>query len=135
MSLVTTVAGLVTKPITQVVSKYIDRKTNLDSIKGKAAQAKQGDSTKVTLTDAEWETLSKNQESGTWKDEFVTVTFMLPLWLIFGGTLYQSFTADPRILEGTLAGIVALRELGLDFGEITFMVVLAAIGLKLWRAN
>lgn len=135
MSVASAVVGALAQPFTKVAEKWIDRKTNQDSIKGKAAAAKQGDSTQITLTDAEWEIASKNAEDGTWKDELVTITFMLPIWMILAGAVHQAFSGDPRLLEGTLGGITALRELGLNFGEITFMVVLAAIGLKLWRAN
>ena len=141
MSLLKEIFGFIVEPVTTLGKAHIERKRNKESLSAKLAIAKQSDNASLDLTDGEWEAFSKMQENGTWKDEFVTVTFMLPIWLIFLGAIHGSYKVDAegnpdgRLLEGTLAGIEALTKLGLNWGEITFAVVLAAIGLKLWRAG
>lgn len=130
----TTILSGLTKPLTKLGEKYIDRKINKDSIKAKAQLAKQGDSTTITLTDAEWETVSKTAEQGTWKDEYITLIVTSPLLLILGGGVYQSYTGDTRLISGTIDALEALKVLGVDMGSLMYAVTLAAIGLKLWRS-
>lgn len=133
MSWITRILGVIATPITNLTGKYIDRKINQDAIKGKARLAKQSDATQITLTDSEWETVSKQLEADSWKDEYVTIIVTAPLVMILMGGLLIAYAGDPRLMEGTLAAIKALKELGVDMGQLMYAVVLAAVGLKLWR--
>lgn len=133
MSIWTQALGLVTAPLTKVIGKYIDRKTNQDNIKGKAQMAKQSDATQITLTDAEWETVAKQTEGGTWKDEFVTIVIMSPICMLITGAMYQAVTGDPMVMDGALAGIDALKELNLEYDKLAEIVVFAGVGLSIWR--
>lgn len=125
--------SVLVKPLTAVYETYIDRKKTKDSLKSKAALAKQADATNVTLTDAEWELASKQLEQDSWKDEYVTLVITSPLLGILGGSVYHAFTADDRLLQGVLSGIEAIGTLGIDMGVLMEIVVLAAVGLKIWR--
>ena len=81
-------------------------------------------------SDKEWEALSKEAESGTWKDEYVTIIITLPIPAIMIGAVYQAFTGDATLLVGINEGIGHLKNLGLDMGELMYIVVLAAVGIK-----
>ena len=129
----TAILGVIASPVTKMVTAWIDRKQAKDSLKTKAAMAKQSDSTNITLTDAEWESINQQVSDGTWKDEFVTLVVMWPWLGIFGGTTYLAFTEDARLLDGTIAGINALQALQVDVSFLMNAVVLAAVGLKIWR--
>lgn len=125
--------SVLVKPLTSVYEAYIDRKKTKDSLKSKAALAKQADATNVTLTDAEWELASKQLENSSWKDEYVTIVITSPLVGILGGAVYHAFTEDDRVLTGVMDGIEAIGTLGIDMGLLMEIVVLAAVGLKIWR--
>ena len=134
-NIVSAIVGIVSKPISAVVEKYIERKSNQDSIKGKARMAKQEGEKNITLTDSEWETVSKNAEDESWKDEAVTLVVLSPMVLILAGSLMIAYNGDGRVLEGTLAGIREMAVLGVDMGELMTIVVLAAVSLKVWRKS
>lgn len=123
----------VVAPISKIFTKREERKINKDTIKGKIQQARQGDATAITLTDAEWETVSTGLQDSTWKDEYVTVSVVSIFNLFIIGGISAAF-GHPEILEGTTLGIQALVAAGVDLGMILTAVVFAAIGLKLWRA-
>jgi len=123
--------GLV-KPITGHLNKRVERKQNKDSIKGKAAAQKQDDATQVTLTDAEWETVNQSIQDKTWKDEYVTVSLVSIFNLYIVGGIGAAF-GYPEVLDGTTRGIEALVAAGVDLGFLLTAVVLAAIGMKMWR--
>ena len=129
------ILGVLASPVTDLVGKWIDRKQVKDGLKSKAAMAKQSDATNITLTDAEWEAINQQVSDGTWKDEFVTLVVMWPFLGIFGGTTYLAFTEDARLLDGTLAGIQALQTLEVDVAFLMNAVVLAEVGLKIWRKS
>ena len=97
--------------------------------------AKEKGEQEVTMTDAHWEAIAQEKSDGTWKDEYVTLIFTLPVPLIMLGTIWYAYTGDSKLLDGTIAGIGSLRELGLDWKELTYAIVLAAVGLKVWRSK
>ena len=125
-------AGGIIKPITGVFNKRTERKQNSDSIKGKIAQQKQGDATSVTLTDDEWETVGQSMLDKSWKDEYVTVSLVSIFNLYVIGGIAAAF-GYPEVLTGTSTAITALTSAGVDLGFLLTAVVLAAIGMKVWR--
>lgn len=125
--------GALINPITSAYQSYLGRKTAKDGLKSKAVMARQSDSTQITLTDAEWELASKQLEDNSWKDEYVTLVITSPIVGILGGAVYHSFTGDPRLLEGVMSGIQAIGSLDINVGLLMEIVVLAAVGLKVWR--
>lgn len=133
MNVLNLVQGVIA-PIAGVFNKRTARKQAQDAIKGKIAQAKENNATEITLKDAEWESLKAAQENETWKDEYVTIVITSPLVGILAGSVLLAFTGDARLLEGTVAGIKALSDIGVDMGELMYVVVIAAVSLKVWRA-
>ena len=122
----------IVQPLAGWANKRTERKVNRDTIKGKLAQGKQDDSHAVTLTDAEWETVGQSMQDKTWKDEYVTVSIVSIFNLLIIGGIATAF-GYPQMLDGTVAGIAALVEAGVDVGMLITAVVFAAIGMKLWR--
>ena len=127
-------SGLVS-PVTNLIGKVQDRKKAAETLQGKIAMAKQQGEQSITVTDAEWENLAVNKIDSSWKDEYVTIIITFPLVGILGGALWLAFTGDARLLDGIKAGIAELQALGMDYGTLLKAVVLAALGLKLWRSK
>lgn len=129
------VASGVVQPIAGIFSKREERKRAKESGEAKLAMAKQAGEQAVTLTDAEWEAISKKNEAGTWKDEYLTVIITSPLVGLLLGGVWLAFTGDARLLTGVQEGLKAIKETGVDMGELMYIVVLAGVGLKLWRGK
>lgn len=122
------------KPVTGVFEKKIERRQARDSLRAKAQMQKTGDKTKITLSDSEWEAISASKQDTSWKDEWVTIIMTLPVPTIFLGSVYAAVYDDPRFSDGVIDGIHALNAVGVPMGELMTATVLAAVGLKLWRA-
>ena len=120
-------------PVTDFFVKREERKQLKVTTAAKLQLAKQSGEHDITLTDAEWESLSIQKQDSSWKDELITITFMLPIICIFLGSIWAAFTDNSALLDGTVAGIEALKVLGLDFDYLTTAVVLAGIGIKATR--
>jgi len=126
-------------PLISGVSGYFTKKQEAKTAKAtgeaKLALKKQTGDENITLTDAEWENLTAKTLGGSWKDEFVTLVILSPVISIMVGAVWNSFTGNRKLLDGTLEGIDALINLGLNWELLTTAVVLAAIGLKVWRSK
>ena len=124
---------LITGPVARVAEQHIARKANKDTLKAKASMARMSGEHQVALTDSEWEVVSKQLEKDSWKDELATLVVLYPLIGIMVGTTVAAFTGETQLLDGTVAGIEALKTVGVDMGELMLIVVLAAVSLKWWR--
>ncbi len=92
----------------------------------------------LDLTDAEWEAAAVRSNDDSYKDEYVT--FLVTSWmlLLILGSVYGAVTGDMRVVEGVNLALKNIKESGVDMGEITYVVVLAAVGikgLKSWRSS
>lgn len=125
----------IVEPVAKVFEKREARKAAKVSGEAKLALAKQSGEQQVTLTDAEWEEVSVSNQNTTWKDEYITVVITSPIIGILVGAILLAFTGDDRLLEGVNHGITALKATGVDMGELMYIVVLAAVGLKAWRSR
>jgi hypothetical protein len=125
----------IAKPFVEGYKANQTRKQAKETGKAKLAQAKLQSDTQVTLTDAEWEAINASKQDSTWKDEYVTIVVTAPLVGILAGGVVLAFTGDSRLLDGVNTGLQALAQAGVDMGELMYAVVLAAIGLKVWRAK
>lgn len=126
------IIGGVLKPVTGFLNKRTERKINQDAIKGKLAQSKQDGAHQLELTDAEWETVGQSLQAQTWKDEYVTVSIVSIINIIMVGGIASAF-GYPELIDGMVIALTKLAELGLDIGFLVTAVVLAAIGMKMWR--
>ena len=130
------IIGTVISGITGFFTKKQELKGAVQSAKAKLEIAKVNGDQTIKMTDSEWESLSVQTQQGSWKDEYVTLIITAPILLIIIGSLFSALGFDfgPQILSGALDGIRQLKELGMDYGFLINSVVLAAIGLKVWRA-
>lgn len=121
------------------VSGYFSRKQEnaqiKETAKAKLSLKKQGDTHKVTITDAEWEAIGQKGLTESWKDEYITLIITSPIVGVIVGSVWEAFTGNSKLLDGTLRGVAELAKLGLNWEYMTLGVVFAAIGLKLWRAE
>ena len=125
-----------TKVIDSVAGAYgkrQERKGLKEQAKIKAAVAKQAGEQQVTLTDAEWESLSVEKSDSTWKDEYLTVVVPAAIPLILAGAIVAAVTGDSRLLTGVTDGVDLLMKLFPNFEWMVYAVVTAGVGLKIWR--
>ena len=122
--------GSVVEPLSEAYQTRQKRKQAAESAKAKLAMAKQSGDSKLELNDDEWEAVSKQNEDGTWKDEYITVIITSPFVLLFLSAITSSLAGDMRYLNAVNLGIQQLKSLGVDLGELMFIVVLAAVSIK-----
>jgi len=131
--------GMILGPLINGVSSYFKTKAETKKAavvaKAKLEINKAENENKVTMTDAEWELAGQQQQASSWKDEYVTLIITLPIPCVLIGAVWNAFTGNRKLLDGTLEGIAALNVLGLNWSELTMAVVLAAISLKVWRGR
>tara|TARA_R110000772_G_scaffold2839_1_gene10312 strand:+ start:25262 stop:25666 length:405 start_codon:yes stop_codon:yes gene_type:complete len=127
-------AGKVIGGVTGFFTRKQERKMAESSAKSKLMQSKQDGTQTIQLNDSEWEALSKKAEDGTWKDEYVTIIITMPIPLIMLGAIVAAFTGNTQLLDGVNQGIVNLTALGLDMGELMWVVVLAAVSVKGYKS-
>lgn len=127
--------GLLVKPVAKVFSKREERKLATETLKGKLAQAKVEGQHQVTITDAEWESISASGLGESWKDEYITISFGSIINMIVIGALLAAFgfPQGELILEGVAKVGTVLTAMGVDLGFLLQAVVLASLGLKVWR--
>ena len=117
-------------PIAKVYQAKQERKQAVETGKAKLVMAKQDSSYQLDMKESEWEAVSKHNEAGSWKDEYVTVIITSPLVLLFIASLASGYTGDMRYLDAVNLGISNLKNLDIDLGELLKIVVLAAVSIK-----
>lgn len=127
-------AGLI-KPASDAFQARTQRKQAEESAKAKLALARQEGAQGLTMTDAEWEAIGQRLQGESWKDEYVTVSFVSIVNFVIIGAVLKAF-GYPLLLDGMLDAIVRLKtDLELDMNFLITAIVLAAVGLKVWRQS
>ena len=129
------IQGLVTglaKPITGYLSKKVEAKTAVETLKAKATMARDGHGHEQVMTDKDWEAIAKSKEDSSWKDEYSLVLGSSPYALVIVGSVSAAF-GYPEILDGALEGIRQLKELDIPVGWIASASILTGLGLKAVR--
>jgi hypothetical protein len=119
-------------PIAGIFTAREQRKAAKEAALGKLAQASQEGALKVELNKDEYEIVATQGLASTWKDEYATVSVVSILNIIVIGGVASAF-GHPEVLEGIIASVVALTEVGVDVGFLLEATVLAAIGLSVWK--
>ncbi len=126
------VVGTVVKPVTDLVKNNQDHKAAhraaVDKIRAATVEGAQN----LELTDAEAEALRWENEQDGWKDEYVTIVITAPIALIIIGAVAAAF-GHPEVLTGATTALKELKNVDIDLGFLMEAVVLAAVGLKVWR--
>jgi len=120
-------------PITGLFKQRGERKAAKEAASAKLSQLKQTDEAKALFTDQEWESLSVKGMNDSWKDEYVTVSVVSVFNLIVLGGVLAAF-GHIQLLHGIGIAMKALTDAGIDIGFLLEATILAAIGLKVWRA-
>lgn len=117
-----------------LANEKVEAKKLKQTAEAKLKLKKETNDTNIELTDAEWESLGQKGLSDSWKDEYVTLIVTAPIVSVLVGAVWNAFTGNSALLTGTLDGIEKLTLLGLNWDVLTTAVVLAAVGLKIWRS-
>jgi len=125
------IAALIS-PITDIIKRKQERKIAKDAARAQLAQAQESNHHEVTLGDQQLEHILAEKGEGTWKDEYATVSVVSILNIFVVGGIQAAY-GDSRTLEGIAIAINALAEAGVDVGFLLEAVVLAAVGLNVWR--
>ena len=120
------------KPISDAYKVNQERKSARESAKAKIKIAKQDNDYKLELNEQEWEALAVQGLDKSWKDEYVTVSVVSVFNLYVLGGIMAAF-GHPELLQGMAIATNALVAAEVDVGFLLSAVVLAAIGLKVWR--
>lgn len=82
---------------------------------------------------AEWELEAVRASAGSWKDEWLTVVFTLPLVVQIVGSVAYALGYGTRLLEGGRMAIDNLENLGIPYGAVIVVIVSASFGIRAWR--
>lgn len=132
MGWLTTITSMF-KPLSDIYTARQERKVATESLKTKVALQQDTNNKDITLSDAEWEVVKASSEPSSWKDEYVTILVTSPYVLIVIGSVWLVCFSDPSLLNSGVHAIATMNEVGIDINFLMQAVVLAAIGLKMWR--
>jgi len=108
--------GLVTA-ITNLAGTWVSAKA--ESTKA-TAEAKATALKTAAQSTADWERIMAEASKNSWKDEWLTIVFSIPLILVF----------IPEMVPHIQAGFNALATLPTWYHEILMVIVLASFGVK-----
>lgn len=108
--------GLVTA-ITNLAGTWVSAKA--ESTKA-TAEAKATALKTAAQSTADWERIMAEASKNSWKDEWLTIVFSIPLILVF----------IPSMVEHIQQGFDALATLPIWYHEILMVIVLASFGVK-----
>lgn len=115
-------------------AKRAERKAAETELRGKVQQIKAGTEQATALSMAEWERISKLQEDGTWKDEFITIVVSAPLLVGLCGAildpLFATLNWSYRLLDTFERMLQIYEGVGIDYGLLLTLTVCAAIGFR-----
>jgi len=119
-------------PITNIFVKKIERKTAKDTINGQVALAKLDNQASVNVGIDDWERLSKANENGTYKDEYVTLSVFSLFNLIVVGSIGtgMGYAWGPEMLDGVSTAITTLNSVDGIVAQLMWMTAAAALSIK-----
>ena len=107
-------------PVSGLIGSWMDSKTEEQRGKSAVAKAKAEAEAKVMVSaatsTADWEKLMANGSQSSWKDEWLTILFSIPLILAFAGEWGRTIVAE---------GFAALEVMP-DWYQYTLGVIVAA---------
>lgn len=124
------ILGALVAPISKAYQSKQVRHAAAESAQAKLKLAGQEKRFDLNLKEAEWEALAKQQESNSWKDEYVTLIITSPFVLLFMAAMVSGYSGDMRYLDSVNLGLESLKSLGVELGELLKIVVLAAVSIK-----
>jgi hypothetical protein len=104
--------------ITSLATGYFERKAE-------EKQAKHAAKLEVIRQGGAWEEIQAEASKDSWKDEFWTVVFSIPLIMIFVGV-----AIDPELIAKTEQAFEVLERLPDWYQYLLFMAVSASFGIR-----
>jgi hypothetical protein len=108
-----------------IVSAVANLAGNYLSNKAEEKQAKHQAKMEVIKQGGKWEDTMAEASMASWKDEFWTVIFAIPLVLVFYGAIF-----DPYIITKVEEAFAALQQLPEWYQYLLFMAVSASFGIR-----
>ena len=120
----------IVKPITGAYKVNQDRKAaKTAGLQAIESQIIAGETT-IQMSKQQWQAMSLKGNESSWKDELITVVFMIPIVTIMFGGVYGGVTGNTAVIEGMVKAIQVLNSIGGNFGTMMTAVVYAGIGLQ-----
>ena len=119
-------------PVIDLFKARSERKAAQANAVAKLRQSRSDNEAKVEFTDQEWEAIAAAALDKTWRDEYVTVSVLSVFNIIVIGGILSAF-GYPQVLTGIGTAVQALTQVGVDVGFLLKAVVLAGVGLSVWR--
>lgn len=110
--------NLLIGPVTELVGGYFKNKAE-------EKQAKHQAKMEVIKQGGQWEDKMADASANSWKDEFWTLVFSIPLILVFYGAMY-----DHAIIAKVDEAFAALEKLPDWYQYLLFMAVSASFGIR-----
>lgn len=110
--------NLLIGPVTELVGGYFKNKAE-------EKQAKHEAKMEVIKQGGEWEDKMADASANSWKDEFWTLVFSIPLILVFYGAMFE-----PAIIAKVDEAFAALEKLPDWYQYLLFMAVSASFGIR-----
>lgn len=126
-SVVTSVTGAVTG----VINKKTDRKIAHDAASAALNQAQISDAHDVTVNDQHLETILAQNQTTTWRDEYVTISLIGIINAVVIGGILQGF-GHPAFLQGVLIGVNTLSQI-IDLKWGMDAAIASSLGYSIWR--
>lgn len=126
------ILGAVLSPVKDIINKREDRKQAHQAANAALSAAQQENATKIELSDQQLEHILAGGLGTSWKDEYVTVSVVGIINATMLGGILAAFGYD-GFIKGVVLGVNTLVTVGVDVGFILNAVIMAAIGLSIWR--
>lgn len=123
----------IVSPLAKVMEKREERKQAVATIRAETQRSATDGDVAVSLSKAQWEILSKQGETDTWKDEYITLVITSPILMIIGGSLQSAFGYGTEMLDAVSIALATMEQAGVELGPLMLYTVLAAIGIKAIR--
>ncbi|MCP4341272.1 MAG: hypothetical protein GY799_20905 [Desulfobulbaceae bacterium] len=83
------------------------------------------------IIQSDWDARAQDNMKRTWMDEIIAVTFLFPIWVIWGGVLWEFVTVPGTVISVAMIGAVsALAALPLWYVCLVCGVAAAYLGLR-----
>ena len=135
ITIIKLIANSLIAPLTNYIKRRGQRKASEASAEARIRLAQVNHEARVELADHELQVLRTKAQSGSWKDEFVTVLVSIPIIVAMAGALvslvYPATGYNLMIAAERITDIMTGKTI--DFAELWLLVVAVALGTKPFR--
>ena len=110
--------------------KREERKINEKSLDAKLAIKRDDNTTEVTFNEQDWELLSKRNENNSWKDEYITLSMLFPVNVVFLSVFFGVILARPDLIDAAIKAVDAVKTLVPNYEYLLGLVITAGLSIK-----